>query len=204
MTRGRVVALAAILACLAAALVFGLAGTPSSPTTAAAPTTAATPKADGLAALRARAALQPCPTGISPDLPALTLPCLGGGPAVTLNGKPSGVPTLVNVYGSWCPPCQAEMPLLAAFSKASAGKVALVGVDTEDDQRLALLFAKDVRQTWPAVVDDNKAVLRKYSSGPPVTLFVDRAGQVVHVKIGAFKNLGELKGLTSQYLQVSL
>jgi thiol-disulfide isomerase/thioredoxin len=197
MTRLRVVALVAVLGALAGALTFGLADKPSA-------TSSTAPKLDALAALRVQAALPPCPAGIGPDLPALTLPCLGGGPPVALNGRPSGVPTLLNVYGSWCLPCRDEMPLLAAFTKVAAGRVALVGVLTEDEQRRGLLFAKDLGQTWPAVVDDNKAVMRKHAAGAPATLFVTPAGKVVHVKLGAFKDLTELKALTGQYLGVQL
>jgi thiol-disulfide isomerase/thioredoxin len=193
MTRARLVGLVIVLAALAGALAVSLSGTAST-----------APKAEDLGPLRVQAALQPCPAGIGPDLPAVTLPCLGGGVPVALNGTPSGVPTLVNVYGSWCGPCKEEMPLLVHFSKVSAGKVALLGVDTEDPQRDGLLFATFIHQTWPAVVDDDKVVLRKFASGPPVTLFVTPAGKVVHVKIGAFTDLTEIKTLTSQYLGVRL
>ncbi len=159
---------------------------------------------DTLAPLRARAALPSCPTGVSTDLPALTLACLGGGPPVALHGPRSGLPMLVNVYASWCGPCQKEMPLLASFARASAGRVGLLGVDTEDPQRLALLFAKDVGQTWNAVVDDDRAILRGYASGPPVTLFVDAAGKVVHAKVGPFRDVGELRSLTRRYFGLSV
>jgi thiol-disulfide isomerase/thioredoxin len=147
-----------------------------------------------LVGLRRAAALAPCPTGIG-EVPHLELPCLGGGPDVVLDSGPSGTPTLVNVYGSWCGPCQDEMPVLAAFAKRAAGKVAIVGVDTEDEPRLALLFAKDVGQTWAAVVDDDGKLLRHYASGPPITLFVDTAGKVVFVHRGPFKDLA---GLTAE------
>lgn len=194
MTRGRLLTLAVLLAALAGAVAYGLQD-------GAAP---AKPVAQDLAPLRAQARLAPCPSGVSKDLPALTLPCLGGGAAVRLDGPGTGRPTLVNVYGSWCGPCQREMPLLVAFSKAADGKVALLGVDTEDEPRLALLFARDVGQSWPAVVDDDKAVLRRYASGPPVTLFVSAAGGVVHAKIGPFKDVAELSSLTRRYLGVAL
>ncbi len=194
MTRARTVGLAVTVAVTAAAVAA----------TALLVRAPAQDKGDVLAPLRAQAALHPCPTGVSSDLPDLTLACLGGGPPVALHGPPTGLPTLVNVYGSWCVPCQKEMPILAAFAKASAGRVALLGVDTEDPQRLALLFAKDVGQTWNAVVDDDKAVLRRYASGPPVTLFVDAAGKVVHVKVGPIADARELRSLTRRYFGLSV
>jgi cytochrome c biogenesis protein CcmG/thiol:disulfide interchange protein DsbE len=192
-SRGRWSALLVVLAAVAGALAVSL-GTGSSP---------AKPTDQSLAPLRAQAALSACPTGISKELPALTLDCLGGGPPVALQGAPSGKPTLVNVYGSWCGPCLREMPILVAFSKASGGKVSLLGVDTEDEPRLALRFAQDVGQTWNAVVDPDGAVLRKYATGPPVTLFVDAAGVVKHVQVGPFSGVPELAALTKRYLGVS-
>lgn len=144
-----------------------------------------------LAPLRQAAALAPCPVGVG-DLPHLVLRCLGGGPDVVLDGHPSGVPTLVNIYGSWCAPCAREMPLLAQFAARAGQRVALLGVDTEDEARLALLFAKDLGQHWPAVVDDNGVLLRHYGSGPPVTLFVDGAGKVVFVQRGEFRSVEQV------------
>ncbi len=193
MTRARVLVLVAVLVALAGALAYGSQDRSG-------------PKQQtiDLTPFRAQAGLDPCPSGISPELPDLVLPCLGGGPDVPLRGVPSGVPTLVNVYGSWCTPCQEEMPTLVEFSKRAAGKVALVGIDTVDEPRLALLFARDFGQKWPAVIDDDKAVLLRYASGPPVTLFVDRAGKVVHVKAGPFRSLAELRADVRRYLGVTV
>jgi thiol-disulfide isomerase/thioredoxin len=158
---------------------------------------------EDLAPLRAAAALAPCPTGVG-RLPHLVLPCLGGGPDVTLDSPPSGVPTLVNVYGSWCSPCQREMPVLAAFMARAKGRVALLGVDTEDEPRLALRFAKDLGQHWPAVVDDDGRLLRHYASGPPVTLVVDRTGAVVFVHRGPFTSLGQVVTDVQRHLGVAV
>ena len=190
MTRTRLAWLVLVLLTLGTSLAYGLRDEPE-------------PGVD-LGPLRAAAALEPCPTGISRALPDVELPCLGGGPGVRLRGTPSGVPTLVNVYGSWCDPCQEEMPLLVAFARKAGPRVALVGVDTVDEPRLALQFAKDVGQHWPAVVDDDKRVLREYAAGPPVTLFVDPAGEVVHVKTGPFRSLPELEAQVERYLKVAV
>jgi thiol-disulfide isomerase/thioredoxin len=160
-------------------------------------------KPDSLGPLRQAAALDACPSGVG-DVPHLTLACLGGGPDVTLDAAPSGVPTLVNVYASWCGPCQKEMPLLAAFHERARGKVALLGVDTEDEARLALLFAKDVGQHWAAVQDEEGTFLRHYAPGPPATLFVDRAGKVVFVHRGAFTSLSDLVTQVQKHLGVAV
>ena len=157
-----------------------------------------------LGPLRAAAALDPCPAGLGDALPDLTLPCLGGGPDVRLRSAPPGRPTLVNVYGSWCEPCQREMPVLVEFSQLAAGKVALVGVDTVDEPSLALRFAKDFGQHWPAVVDDDKSVLLQHASGPPVTLFLDAEGREVHVQAGEFRSLEDLRAKVRRYLGVSV
>ena len=195
MSRARLALLVVLLAALAGAIVVG--------TRAQQQEAIPAERTVDLAPLRAAAGLDPCPSGISPALPDLVLPCLGGGPDVRLRGTPSGVPTLVNVYGSWCDPCQDEMPILVRFSRQAAGKVALVGVDTLDEPRLALLFAKDTGQTWPAVVDDDKQVLVRYAAGPPVTLFVDAKGAVVHVRRGPFRSLADVQASVRRYLGVA-
>ncbi len=193
MTKVRALVLVAVLILLGGAVAYGLQDRSTPPSQASV----------DLAPFRAAAALDACPAGISSDLPDLVLPCLGGGPDVPLRGVPTGKPTLVNVYGSWCAPCAEEMPILVEFSKKAAGKVALVGVDTIDEPRLALIFAKDFGQHWPAVVDDDKAVLRRYASGPPVTLFVDGSGTVVFVKAGPFRSLEDLQSMVSKHLGVA-
>jgi thiol-disulfide isomerase/thioredoxin len=153
--------------------------------------------------LRQAAALAPCPQALG-RVVHLTLPCLGGGPDVVLDSGAIGRPALVNVYGSWCGPCRDEMPLLAALAGRAGGRLALVGVDTEDDPRLALLFARDMRQHWAAVRDDDGRFLRHYGPGPPLTLFLDRAGTVVFVHRGAFTSLEDLRSSVRTHLGVSV
>ncbi len=152
--------------------------------------------------LRAQAALKACPAGLSPELPDLTLPCLGGGPAVPLRGTPSGRPTLVNVYGSWCGPCQREMPILKAFYESTT-TVDLVGIDSQDETSNALNFAIDFGQHWPAIVDDDGLVDRAFGVGPPKTLFLDAAGAIVHIKRGEYASLQALKADVLRYLKVA-
>src|SRR5207237_8219321 len=105
--------LGAVLALLALATTGCTGGSSSGPPAVSGP---------AHAELVARAALDPCPPSIavshvSHGLPDVTLPCLGAGPAVHLAGL-RGTPTVVNIWGSWCVPCQAETKYLATVYDA--------------------------------------------------------------------------------------
>jgi cytochrome c biogenesis protein CcmG/thiol:disulfide interchange protein DsbE len=154
--------------------------------------------------LRRAAALQPCPTGLGPGLPDLTLACLGGGAPVALRGKGTGTPMLVNVWASWCPPCVEEVPALVAFADKAAGRVGVVGVATEDPQDKALTFAKQFGMRYPSVVDDDGAILRAFRPGPPVTLFLDASGRVAYKHSGKFESAAQIEQLVREKLGLTL
>ncbi|MBV9098795.1 MAG: TlpA family protein disulfide reductase [Frankiaceae bacterium] len=163
------------------------------------------------AALVAKAALDPCPPSVagahvSHGLPDVTLPCLGNGPAVHLAGL-RGVPMVVNIWGSWCVPCQAETKYLATVYDALKPRVRFLGVDTEDSTDSALDFAPHVSppMRYPSVVDDQKKVLvgLELFSAVPSTVFVDAAGHVVHKAAIAYGSAAQLRKDIAHYLGVS-
>jgi thiol-disulfide isomerase/thioredoxin len=154
--------------------------------------------------LRRAVALQPCPTGLGPDLPRVTLPCLSGGPAVALAGARPGKPMLVNIWATWCPPCVREVPLLVRFDAEAGDRIGVVGVLHEDEQGQALEFARQYGMHYPSVVDDDGRVLRAYGSGPPVTLLVDADGKIRRVKRGEWHSLAELRSAVEDSLGLRL
>ncbi len=164
------------------------------------------PAASGLAALRSAAALAPCPQGLSPALPALTLPCVGAPGEVRTRTAP-GRPTLVNVWATWCGPCVREVPLLQSVHERSDA-VDVVGVLTQDTAEHALQFADDASlgfdMTYASVLDDDGVVMRAFGPGPPITLFVTADGRVVHTKVGVLTSQAELDGLVREHLGVRL
>jgi cytochrome c biogenesis protein CcmG, thiol:disulfide interchange protein DsbE len=168
------------------------------------PVAPAAAPAPGLTALRAAAALEPCPPGLGPQMPDLSLPCLGGGADVELRSARPGRPTLVNVWASWCAPCADEVPELVAFRERAGDRVALVGVLTTDVVERGLAFSADFGMRWPSLVDDDGEVLRAFPPGPPVTLFLDAQGRVVHTRSGAFRDLAEVERLVADHLGVRL
>src|SRR5947208_15382273 len=146
--------------------------------------------------LRKAAALDRCPatqSGATARLPNLVFDCLGSGPRVHLAGL-TGAPSLVNVWGSWCGPCQREVPALESVYAAAQGRLRVLGVDTEDDHASALDFAAHVRMRYPSVVDDEGSFIRAIGrKATPMTLFVDASGAVVHTKYGQFRNADDIK-----------
>ncbi|MFN2537099.1 MAG: TlpA family protein disulfide reductase [Mycobacteriales bacterium] len=193
MNPARWAVLGLVLVALGVSIGYGLRGGTSDTNTAS------------LAPLQAQARLEPCPPGLGPSFPKLTLPCLGGGPRVQLQAAGSGRPTLVNVYGSWCDPCQQEMPVLRAFYDKAKGAVALVGIDTEErDPRLGLHFAIDMKQHWPAIVDDERLVGSHFQPGVPLMVFTSASGDVTHVESGGYTSLVTLERDVRRYLGVAL
>ena len=152
--------------------------------------------------LRAAADLEPCPQGLGPQMPDLVLPCLGGGGNVDLRSAPPGRPTLVNVWATWCPPCVEEVPDLAEFADRAGDRVGLVGVLTQDPATNGLEFARQYGMHWPSVVDDQGEVFRAFRPGPPVTLFLDAQGRVVHKRSGKFTGVEEIEALVAEHLGV--
>ena len=164
----------------------------------------AAPPAPDVSALRTAAAPEPCPAGLGPAMPDVVLPCLGGGPDVDLRAQAPGRPTLVNVWASWCAPCAEEAPDLVAFHERAAGRVGVVGVLNVDVVSRGLAFSRDFGMRYPSVVDDDGEVLRAFPPGPPVTLFLDADGRVVHTRSGAFRDLAEVERLVALHLGVRL
>jgi cytochrome c biogenesis protein CcmG/thiol:disulfide interchange protein DsbE len=162
------------------------------------------------AQLVAKARLDPCPassvTKSSGSLPDVTLPCLGDGPAVHLAGL-TGAPAVVNIWGSWCGPCQAETPFLSTAYDELKGRMRFLGVDTEDSSDSALDFATHIKPAmhYPSVVDQNKKVLigLNLASAVPTTVFVDASGRVRHISPGPYRSTKALLADIKRYLGVS-
>jgi thiol-disulfide isomerase/thioredoxin len=192
-TGSRWTVLVLVLAALGLSVAYGLRGGHTSTNTAP------------LKPLQDEAVLAACPPGLGPAFPKITLPCLGGGADVSLQRPGTGRPTLVNVYGSWCGPCQKEMPVLRAFYDRAKERVALVGVDTtEEYPRFGLLFAIHMKQHWPSVYDDGRVVGAHFQPGVPLMVFVDAAGKVTHVESGGYDSGAALAKDVRTYLGITV
>ncbi len=126
---------------------------------------------------------------------AADLDCMAGqevdraAPALVLNdlqGRQTdledlrGQVVLVNLWASWCPPCQDEMPDLQRFYEAyrEAGLV-VVGVNVGESRDVAAGFSETHGLTFPLWLDPDEASLRALQMvSLPATIAIDRTGGV--------------------------
>jgi len=96
----------------------------------------------------------------------------------------AGKPLVVNMFGSWCPPCNAEAPELAAFAEQNPG-VQVVGVACEDTEEGAIGFMEEFGLTFPLVLDDGTLVQETGIPAFPTTIFYNAQGEEVDRIVGA-------------------
>jgi len=117
--------------------------------------------------------------------PAFSLPRLGGGTAVSLASF-RGSPVIVNFFASWCPDCRSELAAIGSVAAQNSGRVAVIGVDSNDGNGAAagrLLTA--AHASYPVGVDTSASVASKYLlTALPVTYFVDADGRIVGSAVG--------------------
>ncbi|MET9698931.1 TlpA disulfide reductase family protein [Streptomyces sp. NPDC006529] len=112
----------------------------------------------------------------------------------TVDGKTLDTTTLkgkvvvLNVWGSWCPPCRAEAPYFAKVSKelADAGKdVAFVGINTRDNSKQnAASFEQNFGIGYPSLYDPDGKLMLRFPKGTlnaqsiPSTIVLDKQGRI--------------------------
>ena len=118
---------------------------------------------------------------VGKGLPALALPASGKHPGVST--APTGAPRLINVFASWCVPCAAEAPQLAALRDAGAR---IDGVAVRDAPADTQAFLERYGDPYAAVGDDRegKFQLSLGSSGVPETFVVDARGRIAAQHVG--------------------
>jgi thiol-disulfide isomerase/thioredoxin len=162
-----------------------------------------------LVAYKKKTDVPDCPkvsTGhVDGGLPAVTVPCLGGGRSVDVAGLRG--PMIVNFWASWCGDCRKEMPALAAYARSHPA-VRIVGIDYLDTQPgAALQLARASRVGYPLLADPgadlDRAPPLPHISGLPFTAFVDTSGRVVHREFGALTSQADVARAAHDYLGVS-
>ncbi|WP_172639340.1 TlpA family protein disulfide reductase [Streptomyces tailanensis] len=93
---------------------------------------------------------------------------------------------VLNVWGSWCPPCRAEAVNFVKVSDDLADQgVQFVGINTRDTStRPAQAFEEEFKVTYPSLYDPTGKLLLRFEKGTlnpqliPSTIVVDRDGKL--------------------------
>jgi cytochrome c biogenesis protein CcmG, thiol:disulfide interchange protein DsbE len=96
----------------------------------------------------------------------------------------AGKPLVVNMFGSWCPPCNLEAPDLGTFAEQNPG-AQVVGIACEDTEKDAVAFMQKYGLTYPMVLDDGSLVQEFAITAYPTTIFFDAQGKEVDRLVGA-------------------
>jgi thiol-disulfide isomerase/thioredoxin len=94
----------------------------------------------------------------------------------------AGKVTVVNFWGSWCPPCRAEMPgLVEAYNELQSDGVAFLGINVRDpnvDQAKA--FVDQFKVPFPNIRDPQSKLALEFDVPPssiPTTLVLGTDGR---------------------------
>jgi thiol-disulfide isomerase/thioredoxin len=110
----------------------------------------------------------------------------------------SGHPSVLVFFGSFCEPCQGEMPKLAKYLRThSTGSVDVVAMDADDKRAPAQAMVKKDDVTVPVAFDPNGVVTTNIFGfeAVPESVFLNAKGVVKGVYLGAIPKKYFVEGL---------
>lgn len=92
--------------------------------------------------------------------------------------------TLVNFWGSWCPPCREEHPVLMEISKDQ--RFDLIGINYKDNLENAQRFLTSFGNPFKIIAIDpsGRAAIDWGVYGPPETFLISKNGIILYKYIG--------------------
>lgn len=103
-----------------------------------------------------------------------------------------GKPVVINFWGSFCPPCVREMPLIQdKYEQYEETGLVILGINLDESIVTINNFTKGMNLTFPILLDKN-VVRKQYGVyNYPTTLFIDADG-VIRQKIEGEMTEGKL------------
>jgi cytochrome c biogenesis protein CcmG/thiol:disulfide interchange protein DsbE len=121
---------------------------------------------------------------IGKPAPAFALPVLGAPQRIVSGDELRGAPYLLNVWGSWCPACRDEHPVVTAIARS--GAVRVIGYDYKDTPEDAQRWLAQYGDPYAMVItdEDGRAALDWGIYGAPETFLVDAEGIIRWKHVG--------------------
>jgi cytochrome c biogenesis protein CcmG, thiol:disulfide interchange protein DsbE len=156
------------------------------------------------AVLVAAAALAGCGSGDAPSQPAEPAGRLSGEASRLVGGGTAGfqrqltalkgTPVVVNQWASWCGPCRFEFPFFASLARHYRGRVAFLGVNSQDSRDGAQRFLRQHPVPYPSFFDPDVSIARRFRGGTawPTTAIYTSAGKREYTHAGAYSSQAAL------------
>ncbi len=130
---------------------------------------------------------------LRPPGPTFSAPDLDGNihPYSEYEGKG---PLIINFWGTWCPPCRAELPDLKKIYADFKGKgVQLVSLAVKDTPEKVRSFSQQNGMDWVMLMSTEDALISfNVTVGIPTTIFIDKSG-VEKGRLIGLSSYGEFK-----------
>lgn len=127
---------------------------------------------------------------------SFNFPDLGGKPVSSGDPQFKGKVLLVDLWGTWCPPCRAEIPHLIRLQEKYREKgLVVVGIafessGGEEGRRAVEVFAKQQGINYAVLFGgrqdevENKLPLLSPFGGFPTSVFIGRDGKIAKIETG--------------------
>jgi cytochrome c biogenesis protein CcmG/thiol:disulfide interchange protein DsbE len=120
----------------------------------------------------------------APELPVLDTEDTTGATASLEELRGSWV--LLNIWASWCGPCESEAPDLVDFQTEHGGRTfTILGIQTQDGTEDGMEFVREYGLNYPSLRDGSGDYADELgSTGVPETILVDPSGNVAYIRRG--------------------
>jgi len=108
---------------------------------------------------------------------------------------------VLNIFASWCSPCEREFPGMESVYQANKDRVEIISVsgDPSDTMEVISDYKSEHGLSFPMGLAGDGLSFMKFP-GFPTTVFIDRDGKVGFVKIGAFASEKDFEEKISYFL----
>lgn len=126
---------------------------------------------------------------VAPDFHGL----LADGTPITLAGyraRYPGQPVALHFWADWCPVCRTEEHSVSRLLRDAGTPVLTIATQSGDAGNVRRVL-QERELDWPALVDEDGALLRRYAlPGVPAFVVIDADGRVVDTQVGYTSEAG--------------
>ena len=104
---------------------------------------------------------------------------------------------LINLWATWCPPCEFEFPFLQEAWEKNADKVAVIAVSVEPEDTLEDLkaYAEERDLSFPMGLVGDTGLESYASQGTPTSVLVGADGKILASEVGALSSVDDFLAL---------